>query len=202
MKFLSIDFDVCLWKDINLYNNMVGTYKEVDELFQKNPMLQNIRFDADLYCRLTDLIVKIGQRLPADKIHFITSHEEIVPLIQVEDRKNSLVNIDNHHDIEYNYRDYIRVPQCGSWVKYLFQEQKIENYVHIGTDNSDRPFDEDIHFVDEFCNISQYNFELLVDEIDELFICLSPAWVPRQYHGLFKAWAATLGQLKNCKYTY
>lgn len=203
MSFVTIDFDICLWQDINIYNNAVGTFKSIDSLIKENPILDYVRFDATLYCRLTEFIVKVARKLPANKIHFITSHEEIVPLIKTETKENQMINIDNHHDIQYgSYVEHIDYPQCGSWVKYLYQQNKIDSYIHVGTDNSDRPFDEDMSLLTDFFNVHRYDFNLLVEDTEELFICLSPGWVPAKYHDLFKAWAVALSAMKNCKYTY
>lgn len=203
MTILSIDFDICMWKDIELYNSLVNSFNTVDNVIKDYPLLQGVRFDADIYNRLTGLIVKIARRLPVNKIHFISTHEDIVPLFQNGKCNNEVINIDHHHDLGYSQApDKWNSAGCANWVKFLYQNNMIEKYTHIGDSLSVRPFPEDAPLVTEFIDINSNGIDHLVDIVDELCICLSPAWVPQQYHGLFEAWATTLSVIKNTKYKY
>ena len=47
MTILSIDFDICMWQDIELYNNMVNSFRTIDDIMPKYPALKNVRFDAN-----------------------------------------------------------------------------------------------------------------------------------------------------------
>ena len=53
-----------------------------------------------------------------------------------------LFNIDHHHDIGYNKTTVatkIIRPECGNWVKYLGDKDKLSEYIWICNDNSDIP---------------------------------------------------------------
>ena len=204
MTVLSIDFDICMWQDIELYNSVVGTYKPVDKMIQDYPPLSSIRFDAELYNRLTELIVILARKLPVNKIHFINTHEDIVPLLRNGAKDNTVINIDHHHDIRYNTASDAKLTcaSCANWIKYLYDNEMIETYVHIGDRYSVKPAVEDEWMLTEFLSIHETGLLSFIDEVDEVCICLSPAWVPSQYHGLFEAWATTLGVIKNTKYKY
>ena len=204
MTILSIDFDICMWKDIELYNTLVNSYRTIDDVIPKYPVLQNLRFDANMYNRLTSLVMQLARKLPVNKIHFISTHEDIVQFLNNGKQDNKVINIDHHHDVCYNHVPIEKWNSagCGNWVKFLYQKNMIDKYVHIGDTLSPMPFPEDQDLVHEFLDINENGLDHLVDEIDELCICLSPAWVPSQYHGLFEAWATALGVMKNTKYKY
>lgn len=205
MTVLSIDFDICMWQDIELYNNLVNSYKTIDGVIEKFPALQNVRFDAELYNRLTELVALLARKLPVNKIHFINSHEEIVPLLRNGKHDNKVINIDHHHDIRYHLDDDAKPSDfagCANWVKFLYDNNMIEKYFHVGDFNSTRPMPEDAALLTEFIPIHESGLNHFSEEVDELCICLSPAWVPAQYHGLFEAWATMLGVMKNTKYKY
>jgi hypothetical protein len=202
MTILSIDFDICMWQDIELYNNMVNSFRTIDDIMPKYPALKNVRFDANLYNRLTSLVMKLARKLPVDKIHFISTHEDIIKFVNNGKEDNKVINIDHHHDVCYNKAPIGPTASCANWVKYLYQNHMIQDYIHIGDSFSQMPLADDAIIIKEFLNIGDIGLDAFAEEVDELCICLSPAWVPSQYHGLFEAWATALGVMKNTKYKY
>ena len=200
-QVVTIDFDIIMAPSIELYNDRIGPHeRDVEEVIRKFPCLNGMTANLDTFRIVTHFI----SRVDPSKISFITQHREMRDFIKEFDEPVELINIDHHHDICYHpiADDKWDSVGCGNWVKYLFMNNMIDKYVHIGDKLSAMPFPEDQHLVTEFLDINENSLDHLVDEIDELCICLSPAWVPSQYHGLFEAWATALGVMKNTKYKY
>ena len=72
IKVLTIDFDIMLWKSIELYNGMavVVSWEEIE----KNELLHFVQFDSQIYELLTKTICQISKNIPKENVHFITSH--------------------------------------------------------------------------------------------------------------------------------
>ena len=179
---LTIDFDVIMWPSVELYNNLPGGW---EERFQRFPMLGNCLIDYDLYHRLTNLFIYL---LNKTNIHFIEHHDEIVSYL-TNDTLYHVINVDYHHDWYYNEEDSDKVEKlnCGNWVKYLNDNNMLSFYTWINTSNSN--FCNDIFENNkiEFFNINEIELtDFFVP--NEVFICLSPDWIPPYIQPLCFLW--------------
>ena len=140
MNIVTIDFDIIMGPSIGVYNNAVNEDFKVDSIIEDYPFLSNVPADLNIYEYLTRYIVDVIKVLPQDKIQFIRSHEQIVPLVS-KYRNANLVNIDHHHDIGYEIEDWAKPivgkPQCGNWVKKLFDTKVINHYDWVSNPLSD-----------------------------------------------------------------
>ena len=50
-NIISIDFDICMWQDIQIYNDSITSNNRdsVDRLVKTMPLLGYVRFDAHAY---------------------------------------------------------------------------------------------------------------------------------------------------------
>ena len=67
--------------------------------------------------------------LGADKIFFITDHEEILKYLP-KDKEFNLYNLDHHHDMGYEEKLSVR-PQCGDWVCYAYKKYPMKKYYWV-----------------------------------------------------------------------
>ena len=188
---LTIDFDIIMAPAIDLYNDLIGDEKGVNQIITQYPLLEyTLTGDLFIYEAVTRGLVSLFHKVPADKVHFITEHHNIVPLVEnLEEFK--LINIDHHHDIGYNNVKTalrIRKPDCGNWVKYLTDIGKVKEYVWICNKNSNMP-NSSLHksYLKDYIEIQTVDFRKLED-IDELIICNSPQWIPPNLQALFMSW--------------
>ena len=136
-NIVSIDFDIIMAPSIELYNNIVGPNRW-EEDFIYNPQLALSQADLIHYKNLTNWLLDVVPQMDPSNIHFIENHEDIVKYC---DRECSITNIDHHHDIVYN-KDEINIIlpddklNCGNWVKYLFENNKLKYYHWINNGNS------------------------------------------------------------------
>ena len=91
-----------------------------------------------------------------------------------------LINIDHHHDLGYPVdSDNNNKMHCGNWVKKLFNEKRIKEYIWIKNDYSTPPRNCDIEYIEY--NINDIALTDICDDCDKIFICLSSAWIPPYY---------------------
>ena len=90
-NIISIDFDICMWQDIQIYNDSITSNKRdsVDRLVKTMPLLEYVRFDAHAYQSITNLLMSAKAELGADKIFFITDHEEILKYLPKDKEFNT-----------------------------------------------------------------------------------------------------------------
>lgn len=152
-------------------------------------------FNADLqiYNQLTKWLFSQIQNLTFNDIYFIKNHHSIIPYITNYSNIN-LINIDHHHDIKYDNNDNLN---CGNWVFYAYQNNIINNYTWINNKNSINPICKDWI---PYNNINIQTFNLDQIQADKIIICLSPEWVPEQFHPLFLTWMDLCGIYFNNKY--
>lgn len=115
------------------------------------------------------------------------SHERIGDFLKNENNLE-IVNIDHHHDLGYDEDDTYEKYTCANWAYYLFKKGKINNYTWLNNNNSDiipPPRNEHCFSKECFCDITETSYINKFGRPDKIFICLSPEWVPEQYHGLF-----------------
>ena len=79
-------------------------------------------------------------------------------------------------------------PECGNWVKYLSDKNRINEYIWVCNDNSDMPT-ASLHksYLTEPINIKEFNFDSVRD-VQKLIICNSPQWIPANIQALFMSW--------------
>lgn len=183
-KVVTIDFDIIMHPSIEVYND---SDMSVDEYLSKYNFLGIMGADLELYQRLTNFILGFDK----DKIKFIYSHKEIVRFIKEKNEIIDLYNIDHHHDLGYGERTQWATPlktyNDGNWVKKLWDLKLINKYIWLKDYNSSdvvsrgNKFLTDKHFIFNF-NLSE------LSGADELYLCLSPEWVPQYYKYLYDLW--------------
>jgi hypothetical protein len=96
--------------------------------------------DIDWILSSTQYIELFTQVLPhltkCQQIIFIDTHHNLIN--HLEEGKNSIVNIDHHHDLgvfDGNSIDLSAIHE-GNWVNYLISIQRLEEYVWICNHNS------------------------------------------------------------------
>ena len=186
MKVLSIDFDIIMAPDINLYNALVPR-TNIEKLIENHPQLVGLRADLNHYQKLVNLIMQLSKGIKYSNICVSFSHEHIGKFLKDEDNLE-IVNIDHHHDLGYDENEDFSKCHCANWAYYLFKQGKIINYTWLNNDNSDiiPPLrNESCFSTDYFYNITETTYIDRFGQPDKIFICLSPEWVPKQYHALF-----------------
>lgn len=185
-QIVTIDFDIIMAPSIDLYNNRIGDFeKSVEEFMRNFPCAGIPNANMDIYRILTHFINKVD----SSKISYITQHREMRRFIDEFDEPIELINIDHHHDIEYNSLEANSTENehDGNWVKTYYQKGKIGKYYWIKNVNS-TPIN--IEQSEKFPHESFYFSEEILElyHPDRLIICLSPEWVPPMYHPLFSLW--------------
>ena len=192
MNVVSIDFDIIMGPDINLYNGWVEGDVGVNDYIQEHKILENLKADLSVYNYLTRFLIKAIKTVGPENVYFIESHETIVKY--VGNNRINLCNIDHHHDISYE-EENVALPMitynCGDWIKYLFDDKKIKDYTWIGNPNSFEP-GENVQKYYKYTQktLKEFNIDKIAKNIDMLFICKSPEWIPEHYLPLYDAWIA------------
>ena len=190
-QILTIDFDIIMAPSIQLYNDIIGDQKGIDKIIKNYPLLEyTLSGDFFIYEALTRELMKLFKRVSAEKVHFISEHQTVIKLTEAFD-KFDLINIDHHHDLGYNRTmpsTRINRPECGNWVKYLSDKNKINQYIWICNENSDMPVGGlSKAYLYDSVEIKQFNFDA-IEQIDKLIICNSPQWIPPNIQALYMAW--------------
>lgn len=181
-NILTIDFDIIMGPSIDLYNHLVPNTKWYE--LKNIPQLNLLSFDSKIYQRLTLYLLELIKEIKFKNIHFILDHEKTTFLISSEENFN-IYNIDHHHDCGYHQYDQNEPLSCANWIAKIFDINKINNYTWITNLNSKDPETDKYKINKEF--IHGYNFSQIPIP-DELIICLSPSWVPEEFHPLFFLW--------------
>ncbi len=185
MNTLTIDFDIVMAPDIQLYNGLVPgiNWKELT----KYPQLAVLRPNCFIYTKLTNFLLKLIKNNP--KFFLIQDHGMAAKIIEPFGSTN-LINIDHHHDIAY--KDGPRASEqltCANWVEWLYQKNLLENYYWICDKQSkDCEFKVDFEyekFLIEDFSLDFYNFDVVI-------LCLSEPWVPPYVRDLFYLWSDIL----------
>lgn len=135
MKVLSVDFDIIMAPDINLYNPIVPR-KNIEEVIKEHPLLTGLRADLIHYKNLVNLLLKVSKDIPYSNICVAFSHEYIGNFLQ-NDTNLEIVNIDHHHDLGYEPNLNYEICNCANWAYYLFKKKKVINYTWLNNTNSD-----------------------------------------------------------------
>lgn len=197
MNILTIDFDIIMKPSIYVYNDLIATDTPMKEWVDNYSFIANIPADLYIYEYLTRIIMEVA---PQADTYFISNHKSVVDILNKYKNKNlDLVNIDHHHDIGYEIKDWnkhITFPNCGDWVKHLMDKGKVKSYTWVNNDNSSYP---------EKAGAAKYltrDMELgefsLTDfpKFDVLIICASFEWIPPMYEPLFLTWQTICEELK------
>lgn len=184
-QILTIDFDITMGPSIELYNDIIGDNKGIDTVIKQYPLLEyTLTGDLFIYEALTRQLLHFFKQLDSNDVYFIREHQTTVQLLKDIDNF-TLINIDHHHDLGYTNSLKIYRPDCGNWVKYLQEQQKIDNYIWFNNANSDYPKDK--RYLNYSLNIKEVDFRQ-IGKIDKLIICNSPQWVPPNLQALFMSW--------------
>lgn len=182
----TIDFDIIMEPSIELYNDLLGEYyTDATNVKQVFSFVGQLPANLELYKKLTLFISKIDK----EKIHWIENHHEILSDIN---EKINLINIDHHHDINYDEDEWkvlTRKPNEGNWVKRLYELRFINKYIWLKDYESiDLDKEYQSKYISELHFFEDYDLNKLIEETDELFICSSYDWIPEEYHSLFELW--------------
>ena len=206
MNVLSIDFDIIMAPDINLYNNMVGTSpngeRTIDKRIAEYPMLSGCRADLNHFQKIVNYLMKIIKDIDVENIRVSLTHEDIKNVL--DDMENvHIYNIDHHHDLGYmqpsdqDKKNECQDCSCANWGEFFFDKNIIKYFTWINNVNSsiDNKWEKDARVTIK--PLAEFNLETL-PKIDKLFICLSPEWVPSTYHPLFYLILDLINEEKEC----
>ena len=129
MNVLSVDFDIIMAPDINLYNSMVGTSEDgsrsIEQRIKENPILAGCRADLQHYQRMVSYILQVTQNLQIKDIRISMNHEDIKYML------NDMVDvhifsIDHHHDLGYVQDETAEDEcSCSNWGEYYLNKNII-----------------------------------------------------------------------------
>lgn len=180
---LSIDFDIIMYPSLD---DSIE-YKISHEHWDWKE--QNLKVDFKIYSILTQMLLQLKEKT---QFHFITTHQQIVNLIN---EKTDIINIDHHHDLYYDEQSRIKTTiknlNCGNWGKYLYDSNLLNSFTWVKDIKScglkTLPIESDL----KFNEININNFKL--KEIPEkVIICLSPEWIHPDLFPLFTLWKKVL----------
>lgn len=120
MKVLSVDFDVIMGPDIDLYNPKVPVYYTLEQMIAEHPLLTGLRIDFEHYQKLINILLEVSQNVERQNIYVAYSHDAILDFLK-NDSDLELVNIDHHHDLGYDKKDNFEKATYANWVYYLFK---------------------------------------------------------------------------------
>ena len=189
-NILSIDLDYIAEPYIQLYSKIQNEYsveKQWGDVFN-DPALTGNNFDINPENLIYALDIFSRSLIKCKNVAFGITHDSI--LFELEDKDNlNIVNIDHHHDIMYPPGHMLDLKYDlvyeGSWIEYLHRKSKIKKYVWIRNKNS-WPLQSDkcpttLKWKSYLKN--EYQFEIIPDLI---FVCLSPAYIPKFHWFYFK----------------
>lgn len=207
MNVLSIDFDIIMAPDIELYNGMVSTSpdgsRSIEQRIKEHPLLGGCRADLKHYQKLIPYVLKVCQNLNVEDIRVSFSHEDIKNLL---DGLNDVhvFNIDHHHDLGYpqpnrKIEEEESRCSCANWAEYYINRNIISKLTWLNNTNSSSipPHWENDGRID----VQTYQTTSLenLPHMDKLFICLSPEWTPSTYHPLFYLMLDLINKEKKCQ---
>ena len=149
-NILTIDLDF-LVRDIRSLNScipfeMVEEYedlKDLEKLWKCTRELHKLRFkkeiDEKAICKGTlEFVLKIIESNP-EAVHFFErDHDEVLNYLQ-DDCDNTIVNIDFHHDLGYDFSEDQKQPMINNWTLWGWDEGLIKSYSWIGRSTSAHP---------------------------------------------------------------
>ena len=188
MNILTIDFDIIMAPSIMIYNDLVP-FRSLEDLKKDCALFGQCKIDAIHYARLTRALMFLIENYPKEKIHFIHDHGRITKFVT---SKASITNIDHHHDLSYG-KDMEKEKLdngygCANWVRWLEEQNLLQNYTWIRNDNSEMPGFKNVSF--KSLQLKDIDIEAFLnkEKYDEIVICFSEPWIPNEYHELFFLW--------------
>lgn len=186
---VSIDFDVIMWKSIELYNNFIeGNIDEMAKIEEDIPLLKYANADLELYAKLTSYLLELTKH--NTQFIFIDSHEEVLNYLTTPCK---LINIDHHHDLGYSPHHWgVEEILCGNWVYWGIKKKLINTYIWLHG------------FMETPITIAdEYKKELTIPIIEsniiemdmshfsipsKVIICASYSWIPTAIRPLYTIW--------------
>ena len=160
----------------------------IDKNYKYRPILNNVRFNNI-------------ETIDAEHIRVANSHEDIKHVLDLCENTH-VYSVDHHHDLGYPMPDDVPEEEahmctCANWGKVFLDDGTITKFTWINNMNSENP---------QVFNIADDNRievkdlgNTILDELpqmDYLFLCLSPEWVPSQYHPLFFSLLDIINKIK------
>ena len=175
-NILCIDFSIFANKYLDKFSN-------IDEF---NYWLRDceypLAFDFNFFDDLFTSIYQNIKNFKKEDVHFFFRQEDIIYYLK-EEPINILYNIDFFSDME----DYTTLVGNNSWVKFALDNNYAQEYRWIHSMAS-------LQNKYSFSLINELNFNIL-NEVDKIFICLSPEYIKNDYHALFYNLRNTIGTL-------
>ena len=192
-NILTIDLDF-LVRDIRSLNScipfeMVEEYedlKDLEKLWKCTRELHKLRFkkeiDEKAICKGTlEFVLKIIESNP-EAVHFFErDHDEVLNYLQ-DDCDNTIVNIDFHHDLGYDFSEDQRQPMINNWTLWGWDEGLIKSYSWIGRSTSAHPVTATMPY--EYLEWRDIDVDKL-PEFDEIHIIRSPEFCPKDVYNIF-----------------
>lgn len=192
-NILTIDLDF-LVRDIRSLNScipfeMVEEYedlKDLGKLWKCTRELHKLRFkkeiDEKAICKGTlEFVLKIIESNP-EAVHFFErDHDEVLNYLQ-DDCDNTIVNIDFHHDLGYDFSEDQKQPMINNWTLWGWDEGLIKSYSWIGRSTSAHPVTATIPY--EYLEWRDIDVDKL-PEFDEIHIIRSPEFCPKDVYNIF-----------------
>ena len=190
-NILTIDLDF-LVRDIRSLNScipfeMVEEYedlKDLEKLWKCTKELHKLRFkkeiDEKAICKGTlEFVIKIIESNP-EAVHFFErDHDEVLNYLQ-DDCDNTIVNIDFHHDLGYDFSEDQKQPMINNWTLWGWDEGLIKSYSWIGRSTSAHPVTATIPY--EYLEWRDVD---KLPEFDEIHIIRSPEFCPKDVYNIF-----------------
>lgn len=204
-NIVTIDFDIIMGPSIEGYNDLITDQISLELLANKFPFYNYAEADLYVYEYLTRYLTEIVTHTDdKNKIKFITSHDLMYHICKNEQEPFNLINIDHHHDINYNdnWDKPIVDVDTGNWVKRLFDMGKINRYIWVANTNSAMYNVEKCPYENKISVnlLKEYDLEQLVANTDMLVFCFSPEYIPPVYKPLFLTWRAIAEEIMNTDY--
>ena len=187
---LSIDLDYIAEPYIQLYSKIQNDYsveKQWGDVFS-DPALVSNNFDINPNNVIYALDTFSCSLAKCKNVVFGITHDSI--LFELEDKDNlNIVNIDHHHDIMYPGGMELDLKYDivyeGNWIGHLHEKSKIEKYVWIKNENS-YGLHKDCPTTMRWESHLKENSPLFEMIPDLIFVCLSPAYIPKFHWVYFK----------------
>jgi len=184
---LTIDLDYIAEPYIELYHKVISmeSVQRNWDIILNDPALTKANFDVNISNIVYMFDVYHKALRYCDNVVFGLHHDAILYELEPFDQSIDLIlNLDHHHDIWYPSSS---VPDTqygmvsdGMWLKFLSETIDIKKYIWIGNENSDTYKGEVPNF--EFKDFNKKTFEFTEEdakEVDFIYICLSPNYVPK-----------------------
>lgn len=191
-NILSIDFDWIMAPSIEAYNSLDGSGVRDWATYKLAAPAAILPADLEKYHQLYQLVKSMRNQFERGKVAAAKDHMHIAERaklwIENADEEVAIYNIDHHHDLGYGAD---RIPDYGlvddsNWATYLAQQypNKLKHYYWLGNPNSLVPASWVLNIYPDFRKLESID-ELNDVHFDEIFVCLSPPYVPSEYHNLF-----------------